>query len=85
MGQRKVDSAEAIRGLHSVTLASAIGQDLELMTRLLGYTGVDEMDSDSRRGQRRRGLARPSTSRNPDAEPAVNGWDRPPRSDGHSY
>jgi glyoxalase family protein len=70
-----VAAAEAIRGLHNVTMVvRAKGPTLELMTRVLGYTVVNEGESRTR-------LAAGGTApghfidvvEEPDAAPAING------------
>jgi glyoxalase family protein len=72
---RGFDAADAIRGLHSVTLVVRDAKKtIELMTTLLDYTVVDEMDSRIRLAVNGGG---PGTlvdvASHPEAEPAVNG------------
>jgi glyoxalase family protein len=69
------DAADAIRGLHSVTLVVRdAAKTVELMTRLLGYTVVDEMDSRIRLAVNGGGPGRTiDVAHHADAEPAMNG------------
>src|SRR5882672_531113 len=69
------DAAEAIRGLHSVTLVVRDAKKtVELMTRLLNYTVVDEMDSRMRLTVNGGGPGKTiDVAQHADAEPAVNG------------
>jgi glyoxalase family protein len=72
---RDFDSADAIRGLHSVTLVVRdAAKTVELMTQLLDYTVVDEMDSRIRLAVNGGGPGRMiDVAHHADAEPAVNG------------
>lgn len=69
------DAAGAIRGLHSVTLVVRDPKKtVELMTQLLGYTVVDEMDSRIRLAVNGGGPGRTiDVVYQAGAEPAVNG------------
>jgi glyoxalase family protein len=69
------DRTDAIRGLHSVTLlVRDAGKTVELMTRLLDYTVVDETDSRIRLGVNGGGPGRTiDVAHQADAEPAMNG------------
>ena len=69
------DAADAIRGLHSVTLVVRdAAKTVELMTRLLDYTVVDEADSRVRLAVNGGGPGRTiDVAYHPDAEPAMNG------------
>jgi len=70
-----VDPATAIRGLHSVTLVVRdAAPTIDLMTRLLGYTVVDEMAARTRVAVNGGGPGRIiDIASHPDAEPAKNG------------
>jgi glyoxalase family protein len=70
-----IDAAAAIRGLHSVTLVvREATKTVELMTSLLGYTVVDEMDSRIRLAVNGGGPGKTiDVAHRADAEPAVNG------------
>jgi glyoxalase family protein len=72
---RDFDSADAIRGLHSVTLVVRdAAKTVELMTQLLDYTVVDEMDSRIRLAVNGGGPGRMiDVAHHADAESAVNG------------
>ncbi|HUR20294.1 MAG TPA: ring-cleaving dioxygenase, partial [Vicinamibacterales bacterium] len=70
-----VDEADAIRGLHSVTMVvREKGPTLELMTNVLGYAVVDESESRTRMAA---GGTAPGhfidVVEEPDAAPAING------------
>ena len=69
------DAANAIRGLHSVTLVVRdAAKTVALMTRLLDYTVVDEMDSRIRLAVNGGGPGKTiDVAHHADAEPAVNG------------
>ena len=69
------DAAEAIRGLHSVTLVVRDARrTVELMTQLLDYTVVDEMDNRIRLAVNGGGPGRTiDVVYHADAEPAMNG------------
>src|SRR5206468_5368864 len=69
------DAAAAIRGLHSVTLVvREAAKTVELMTRLLDYTVVDEMDSRIRLAVNGGGPGKTiDVAYAADAEPAMNG------------
>ena len=69
------DAADAIRGLHSVTLVVRDAKKtVELMTQLLDYTVVDEMDSRIRLAVNGGGPGRTiDVAHHADAEPAMNG------------
>jgi glyoxalase family protein len=69
------DAADAIRGLHSVTLVVRdAAKTMDLMTRLLGYTVVDEMDGRVRLAVHGGGPGKIiDVAQHADAEPAVNG------------
>jgi len=69
------DAADAIRGLHSVTLVVRdAAKTLALMTRLLDYTVVDEMDSRIRLAVNGGGPGKTiDVAHHADAEPAMNG------------
>jgi glyoxalase family protein len=69
------DAADAIRGLHSVTLVVRDAKKtVDLMTRLLDYTVVDEMDSRVRLAVNGGGPGKMiDVAQHADAEPAVNG------------
>ena len=69
------DAADAIRGLHSVTLVVRdAAPTVELMTRLLDYTVVDEMDGRIRLAVNGGGPGRTiDVAHDADAEPALNG------------
>ena len=72
---RDFDAADAIRGLHSVTLVVRDAKKtVELMTQLLDYTVVDEMDSRIRLGVNGGGPGKTiDVAHHADAEPARNG------------
>jgi len=72
---RDFDAADAIRGLHSVTLVVRDAtKTIELMTKLLDYTVVDEMDSRTRLAVNGGGPGRyVDVASHPEAEPAMNG------------
>jgi glyoxalase family protein len=72
---RDFDAADAIRGLHSVTLVVRDAtRTIELMTKLLDYTVVDEMDSRTRLAVNGGGPGRYiDVASHPEAEPAMNG------------
>jgi glyoxalase family protein len=72
---RDFDAADAIRGLHSVTLVVRdAAKTVDLMTRLLDYTVVGEMDSRIRLAVNRGGPGKIiDVAHHADAEPAVNG------------
>ena len=72
---RDFDAADAIRGLHSVTLVVRDAKKtVELMTRLLDYTVVDEMDSRIRLAVNGGGPGKTiDVAQHADAEPALNG------------
>lgn len=69
------DAADAVRGLHSVTLVVRdAAKTVELMTKLLDYTVVDEMDSRSRLAVNGGGPGKTiDVAQHADAEPAING------------
>jgi len=69
------DAADAIRGLHSVTLVVRdAAKTVELMTQLLGYTVVGEMDSRIRLAVNGGGPGKTiDVAHHADADPAVNG------------
>ena len=69
------DATDAIRGLHSVTLVvHDARKTVELMTQLLDYTIVDEMDSRIRLEVNGGGPGRIiDVTSHPEAEPAMNG------------
>jgi glyoxalase family protein len=69
------DPADAIRGLHSVTLVVRDAKKtVDLMTRLLDYTVVDEVDSRIRLGVNGGGPGKTiDVAQRADGEPAVNG------------
>jgi glyoxalase family protein len=69
------DAAAAIRGLHSVTLVVRdAAKTVELMTSLLDYTVVDEMDSRIRLVVNGGGPGKTiDVAHHADAEPAMNG------------
>jgi glyoxalase family protein len=71
----EVAPADAIRGLHSVTLlVRDATKTVELMTRLLGYTVVDEMDRRIRLAVNGGGPGKTmDVVYHADAEPAMNG------------
>jgi glyoxalase family protein len=72
---RDFDAADAIRGLHSVTLVVRDAKKtVELMTQLLDYTVVGEMESRIRLTVNGGGPGRTiDVAHHADAEPAVNG------------
>jgi glyoxalase family protein len=72
---RDFDAADAIRGLHSVTLVVRDAKKtVELMTRLLDYTVVGEMESRIRLAVNGGGPGRTiDVAHHADAEPALNG------------
>jgi glyoxalase family protein len=69
------EADEAVRGLHSVTLVVRDARPtIELMTRLLDYTVVDEADGRTRLAVNGGGPGRTiDVAQHPDAEPAMNG------------
>jgi glyoxalase family protein len=69
------DATDAVRGLHSVTLVVRdAAKTVELMTALLDYTVVDEMDSRIRLAVNGGGPGRTiDVAQHQDAEPAMNG------------
>ncbi|MGH9142840.1 MAG: ring-cleaving dioxygenase [Vicinamibacterales bacterium] len=69
------DAADAVRGLHSVTLVVRdAGKTIDLMTRLLDYVVVDEGESRIRLAVNGGGPGRMiDIAQHPDAEPAMNG------------
>jgi glyoxalase family protein len=72
---RDRDPADAIRGLHSVTLVVVdAAKTVDLMTKLLDYTVVDEMDGRIRLEVNGGGPGKTiDVTHHPDAEPARNG------------
>jgi glyoxalase family protein len=72
---RDFDAADAIRGLHSVTLiVRDAKKTVELMTQLLDYTVVEEMESRIRLAVNGGGPGRTiDVAHHADAEPALNG------------
>jgi len=72
---RDFDAADAIRGLHSVTLVVRDAkQTVELMTQLLDYTVAGEMESRIRLAVNGGGPGRTiDVAHQADAEPALNG------------
>ena len=72
---RDFDAADAIRGLHSVTLVVRDAKKtVELMTQLLDYTVADEMDSRIRLSVNGGGPGRTiDVASHPEADAAVNG------------
>jgi glyoxalase family protein len=70
-----LDPAEAIRGLHSVTLVVRDAKPtIELMTTLLDYVVIDEMDGRFRLAVNGGGPGRTiDVAQHPDAESAMNG------------
>jgi glyoxalase family protein len=72
---RDFDAADAIRGLHSVTLVVRDAtKTIELMTKLLDYSVVDQIDSRTRLAVNGGGPGRfVDVASHPDAEPAMNG------------
>jgi glyoxalase family protein len=72
---RDFDAADAIRGLHSVTLVVRDAEKtVELMTRLLDYTVVGEVESRIRLAVNGGGPGRTiDVAHHADAEPALNG------------
>lgn len=72
---RDFDAADAVRGLHSVTLVVRdAAKTVELMTQLLDYTVVDEMDSRIRLAVNGGGPGRTiDVAQHADAGPASNG------------
>jgi glyoxalase family protein len=72
---RDFDAADAIRGLHSVTLVVRDAtKTIELMTKLLDYSVVDETDSRTRLAVNGGGPGRfVDVASHPEAEPAMNG------------
>jgi glyoxalase family protein len=72
---RDFDAAEAICGLHSVTLVVRdAAKTIELMTKMLDYTVVDEMDRRTRLAVNGGGPGKTiDVAQHPDAEAAVNG------------
>src|SRR5205823_3077313 len=69
------DADEAIRGLHSVTLVVRdAAKTVELMTKMLNWTVVNEMDSRIRLEVNGGGPGKTiDVAQHPDAEPAMNG------------
>ena len=72
---RDLEAADAIRGLHSVTLVVRDAKKtVALMTQLLDYTVVDEMDSRTRLAVNGGGPGKTiDVTHHPEAEPAMNG------------
>ena len=72
---RDFDAADAVRGLHSVTLVVRDAKKtVELMTQMLDYTVVDEMDSRIRLAVNGGGPGKTiDVAQHADAEPATNG------------
>ena len=72
---RDFDAADAVRGLHSVTLVVRDAtKTVELMTRLLDYAVVDEMDDRIRLAVNGGGPGKTiDVVHHADAEPALNG------------
>ena len=72
---RDFDAADAVRGLHSVTLVVRDAKKtIELMTKMLDYTVVDEIDSRFRLAVNGGGPGKTiDVAQHPDAEPATNG------------
>ena len=72
---RDFDAADAIRGLHSVTLVVRDAKKtVDLMTRLLDYRIVDEVDSRVRLAVNGGGPGKTiDVAQHADAEPAMNG------------
>jgi glyoxalase family protein len=72
---RDFDAADAIRGLHSVTLVVVDARKtIDLMTTLLDYTVVNEIDGRIRLEVNGGGPGRTiDVTRHPDAKPARNG------------
>jgi glyoxalase family protein len=72
---RDFDAADAIRGLHSVTLVVRDSKKtVELMTQLLDYTVVGEMNSRIRLAVNGGGPGKiVDVAQHPEAEPAMNG------------
>ena len=72
---RGFDASDAVRGLHSVTLVVRdAAKTVELMTRLLDYTVIDEMDSRIRLAVNGGGPGRTvDVAHHADADPATNG------------
>jgi glyoxalase family protein len=72
---RDFSAVDAVRGLHSVTLVVRDAKKtVELMTQLLDYTVVDEMDSRIRLVVNGGGAGKTiDVAYHPDADPAVNG------------
>ena len=72
---RDFDAADAVRGLHSVTLVVRDAtKTVELMTQLLGYTVVDESDKRIRLTVNGGGPGKTvDVAHHADADPAVNG------------
>ncbi len=72
---RDFDAADAVRGLHSVTLVVCDARKtVELMTQLLDYTVVDEMDSRIRLAVNGGGPGKTiDVAHRADADPATNG------------
>jgi glyoxalase family protein len=69
------DAADAIRGLHSVTLVVRdAARTIDLMTKLLDYTVVNEMEGRFRLAVNGGGPGKTiDVTHHPDAEPAING------------
>jgi glyoxalase family protein len=72
---RDFDAADAVRGLHSVTLVVRdAAKTIELMTTLLDYTVVDQADSRTRLAVNGGGPGKTiDVAQHPEAEPALNG------------
>ena len=72
---RGFDASDAVRGLHSVTLVVRdAAKTVELMSRLLDYTVIDEMDSRIRLAVNGGGPGRTvDVAHHADADPATNG------------
>ena len=72
---RDFDAADAIRGLHSVTLVVRDAKKtVELMTQLLDYTVVGEMENRTRLAVNGGGPGKTiDVAHHPEAEPALNG------------
>ena len=72
---RDFDAADAVRGLHSVTLVVRdAAKTIELMTTLLDYTVVNEIDGRTRLAVNGGGPGKTvDIAQHPEAEPATNG------------
>jgi glyoxalase family protein len=72
---RDFDAADAIRGLHSVTLVVRDARKtIDFMTALLGYTIIDERDGRTRLAVNGGGPGRTvDVTHHPDAKPGING------------